>query len=483
MQDVIIIGAGIMGCAVARELSRYQLDVLVLERAADVCEGATKANSAICHSGLDAHPNTKKAYYNVKGNELYYQLEKELGLKVIRNGSLNICLEEEGRPGIEALLQQGIKNGVPGLRIVEKDELFKMESNLHPDTVCALWAPSAGIVDSFEVNIALAENASSNGVEFKFNTKVVDVIKNTTGFVVKTEKGDFQTKWVINCAGIHSDEINNMVSSHQLKIHSRRGEYYLLDKYEKDLVKSTIFQQPTKVGKGVLVAPTVSDNIIVGPNAHEVAKDDTTTTAEGLLEVAMKSFKGVHKVPLISVITTFAGLRATGESGDFEIGEATDVPGFYNCACIESPGLTSAPAIAVDVAKEVAAKLQASENKAFNPIRKRPVVLMELSDDEKDALIKENPAYGRMVCRCEMISEGEVLDALNRPVGATTVDGIKRRTRAGSGRCQAGFCLPKQIQLLIDKWQISPYEVSKRGLGSNFLVGRNKDAFLKQEDK
>lgn len=483
MTDVTIIGSGIVGCALARELKRYQLDVLVLERASDVCEGATKANSAIVHSGLDAKTGTKKAHYNVLGNVLYSQIQKELGIKLIRNGSLNVCLEEEGRPGIEALYQQGIKNGVSDLRIVEKEELLKMEPNLQDEVVCALYAPTAGIVDSFEVNIAYAENAAANGARFEFDTEVLEVKRlDEGGYLLKTNRGDFKSRAVINAAGIHSDEINNMVSQHKLKIHARRGEYFLIDKYEKDHVKHTIFQQPTKEGKGVLVAPTVSDNIIVGPNAHEVEKDDTSTTRDGLFEVASKSVKSVKNVPIYNTITTFSGLRATGESGDFEIGEVEDAPFFFNCAAIESPGLTSAPAIAVDLSKEVAKRLEAPINPDFNPIRERPIILMELSDEEKHELIKRDPSYGRMVCRCENISEGEVIAAMRRPLGARSLDGIKRRTRAGSGRCQAGFCTPRQMDLLMREHGLSFFELTKRGGKSYLVTNKNKAAFIKEEN-
>ena len=483
MTDVIIIGSGIVGCALARELKRYQIDVLVLERASDVCEGATKANSAIVHSGLDAKTGTKKAHYNVLGNVMYSKVKEELGIKLIRNGSLNICLEEEGRPEIEALYQQGINNGVTDLRILERDELLAMEPNLQDSVVCALYAPTAGIIDSFEVNIAFAENAVSNGARFEFDTEVLEVKRlEEGGYLLKTNRGDYMSRAVINAAGIHSDEFNNMVSEHKLKIHARRGEYFLIDKYEKNFVKYTIFQQPTKEGKGVLVAPTVSDNIIVGPNAHEVEKDDVSTTRDGLLEVATKSIKAVKNVPLYNTITSFSGLRATGESGDFEIGEVSDSPFFFNCAAIESPGLTSAPAIAVDLAKEVAEKLGAEANPNFNPIRKRPIILMELTDEEKHELIKRDPSYGRMVCRCENISEGEVIAAMRRPLGAKSLDGIKRRTRAGSGRCQAGFCTPRQMDLLMREHGLSFFELTKRGGKSYLVTNKNKAAFVKEEN-
>lgn len=482
MRDVIVIGGGIVGAAVARELTRFRGSVLLLERADDVCEGATKANSGIVHSGLDAKPGTLKAKYNVLGNKLYDKVQEELGIKLMRNGSLNL-LFDDNIDSLYELKAKGEKNGVEGLEVVNEEWLRKNEPNLDPKIKWALYAPTAGLIDSFEVNIAYAENAAVNGVEFKFNTEVQNIEKTDFGYCVKTNNGDYDAKVVVNCAGIHSDEMNNMVSDHKLKIHARRGEYYLLDKEEKDLVKHTIFQQPTELGKGILVAPTVSDNIIVGPNAHEVEKDDTTTTIDGMEEVAVKARMSIPNLPLYSTITTFSGLRATGESGDFEIGWVEDAPGFYNCAAIESPGLTSAPAIAIDVANDIAEYLDLDNNPDYNPIRKRPIILMELSDEEKDELIKQDPAYGRIVCRCEWISEGEIVRAINAPCGAKSLDGLKRRTRAGSGRCQAGFCAPKQIELLMREKGLSPYEVTKFGPGSNILKEPNKEAFREDQNE
>lgn len=482
MHDVIVIGGGIVGSAVARELTRYKGSVLLLEREDDICEGATKANSGIVHSGLDTRPGTLKSKYNVLGNKLYDTVQKELGIKLIRNGSLNL-LFDDNLDSLQKLKEQGEKNGVPGLEIVNQEWLREHEPNLEPSIKWALYAPTAGIIDSFEVNIAYAENAAVNGVEFQFNTEVLNIEKTEFGYRLKTNKGDYDTKAVVNCAGIYSDKFNNMVSDHKLTVHARRGEYYLLDKDQKDLVKHTIFQQPSKLGKGVLVAPTVSDNIIVGPNAHIVEKDDTTTTIDGMIEVAEKARLSVDKLPLYATITTFSGLRASGESGDFEIGEVEDAPGFFNCAAIESPGLTSAPAIAIDVADDVAKFLKLETNPDYNPIRKRPTLLMEVPDDEKDELIKNNPAFGNIVCRCEWISEAEVIRAITGPVPARSLDGIKRRTRAGSGRCQAGFCSSKQIELLMQEQGQSAYEVTKFGRGSQIILENNKDSFKEDHDE
>ncbi|NLC34592.1 MAG: NAD(P)/FAD-dependent oxidoreductase [Erysipelothrix sp.] len=481
MKDVVIIGGGIVGAAVARELSRYQTSILVIERADDICEGATKANSAIIHSGLDAKPGTLKAHYNVRGNIMYDQVEKELGIKLMRNGSLNLMFDEGDN--IDSLLElkaKGEENGVEGLEIVDQKWLNEHEPNLQPNIKWALYAPTAGLVDSFEVNIAYAENASDNGVKFQFNTEVKNIKAIDGGYLLETNEGDIKAKVVINCAGIHSDEMNNYVSNNKIEITARRGEYYLLDKDVHGFVNHTLFQQPTVLGKGVLIAPTVSDNVIVGPNAHEVIKDDTTTTIDGMKEVAKKAKLSVKDLPLYATITTFSGLRATGNTGDFIIGEVEDAPGFFNCAAVESPGLTSAPAIAVDIATSVAAYLNLEDNKDFNPIRKRPLILMELSDEERHELIKKEPAYGNIVCRCEMISEGEVLRAIKHPVGARSLDGIKRRTRAGSGRCQAGFCSPKQIELLVQETGMTPYEVTKFGKGSNIIVEPNKSGFKEE---
>lgn len=479
MIDVVVIGAGIVGASVARELTKFDLNVLVVERASDVCEGATKANSAIVHSGVDAKPGTLKAKYNVLGNKLYDKVEEELNIKLMRNGSLNLCFDDSNKKEvIDDLYEQGLKNGIEGMRIVEREELLQMEPNIQDNVICALYCPTAGIIDSFEVNIAFAENAAHNGAKFKFDTKVIGFNKKEDGnWIVKTDRGDIQTRAVVNCAGIQSDDLNNLVSETKRNITARRGEYYLLDKKEKDFVRHTIFQPPTKAGKGVLIAPTVSDNIIIGPNAHAVDKDDTTTSRAGLEEVALKVGFSVKNVPLRSTITTFSGLRATEDGNDFIIGEVEDAPLFFNCVGIESPGLTSAPAIAIDVADDVAEKLGAATNPDFDPIRPRPIVFMELSDEEKDELIKKDPTYGHMVCRCEFITEGEIISAMHRAPVATNLDGIKRRTRAGSGRCQAGFCMTRQIELLQKEHLVSPFSISKFGKDSTLLVSNNKDGF------
>lgn len=476
MYDVIIIGAGVSGSAAARELSRYQMKACVLEKEEDVCCGTTKANSAIVHAGYDAPPGSLMAKLNVMGSKMMPDLAKELDVPYLRNGSLVVCTSEENRPSLEALYQSGIKNGVEGLRIIERDELVQMEPNISDEAVAALYAPTAGIVCPFTLNIALAENAYTNGVEFSFRTEVTGIEKISGGYLVKTNKGEYETKCVVNAAGVYADTIHNMVSEEKMTIIPRRGDYCLLDKSAGHHVSRTIFALPDKYGKGVLVAPTIHGNLIVGPTAIDIEeKEGTNTTREGLDQVISKCANTVKQVPLRQVITSFAGLRAHEEGHEFIIRELPDCPGFIDCAGIESPGLSSSPAIGCMVAELVQGILELPENPDFKPERKGILNPETLSMEERNALIKEQPAYGNIICRCEMVTEGEILDAIHRPLGAKSLDGVKRRTRAGMGRCQAGFCSPRTMEILARELHVSQQEITKSGGDSRLAVGTNKD--------
>lgn len=476
MYDVIIIGAGVSGAAAARELSRYQVKACVLEKEEDVCCGTSKANSAIAHAGYDAANGSLMAKLNVQGNKMMAQLSKDLDFEFIQNGSLVVCTEEENRPGLEALLERGIKNGVEGLRIVEREELVEMEPNISDEAVAALYAPTGGIVCPFNLNIALAENACANGVEFRFNTQVEEIERIQGGYRLKTNQGDVETKCVVNAAGVFADEIHNMVSEKKITIIPRRGDYCLLDKTAGNHVKRTIFALPGKYGKGILVSPTVHGNLIVGPTAIDIEdKEGTNTTRAGLDEVITKCANTVKNVPLRQVITSFAGLRAHEEGHEFLIGELPDAPGFVDCAGIESPGLTSSPAIGCMVAEIIKGILDLKENPDFVGTRKGILNPETLSMEERNALIKEKPAYGNIICRCEMVTEGEILDAIHRPLGAKSLDGVKRRTRAGMGRCQAGFCSPRTMEILSRELSMDMMEITKSGGKSTFVVGTNKD--------
>ena len=476
MYDVAIIGAGVIGCAIARELSKYQVKACVIERDEDVCCGTSKANSAIVHAGFDATPGTLKAKLNVRGNEMMEQLANDLDFPFRRNGSLVVCTKEQNPDGLNVLLKKGQANGVPKLRILERDELIQMEPNLADDVCCALYAPTGAIVCPFHLTMAFAENAYTNGVEFFLNTQVTNIEKTEYGYHIYAGDQTIETRTVVNAAGVYADVFNNMVSSDKLHIIARKGEYMLLDKTAGNHVSHTIFQLPGKMGKGVLVTPTVHGNLLVGPTAVDVEnKEGINTTAEGLDSLCKAAALSVKNVPFRQVITSFAGLRAHETKGDFIIGEAADAEGFFNAAGIESPGLSSAPAIGEMIAQMIAEKLALCEKPDFVGTRKGILHPDTLSMDERNQLIKDQPAYGNIICRCEMISEGEILDAIHRPLGARSLDAIKRRTRAGMGRCQAGFCSPKTMEILQREIPMSMLEITKNGGKSRYIVGRNKE--------
>lgn len=477
MYDVLIIGAGVCGSAAARELSRYQLKIGVLEKGEDVCSGTSKANSGIVHAGFDAKPGSLMAEMNVKGNAMMEELSKELEFSFERIGSLVLCFQEEDLDKLEDLKRQGEKNGVPDIQIIRQEALREMEPNISHEAVAALYAPTGGIVCPFGLNIALAENAAMNGVDFFFDKEVERIEKSEEGYRVITGDQVFETKCIINAAGVYADVFHNMVSEQKIHITARKGEYYLLDRSVGDYVNHTIFQLPGKYGKGVLVTPTVHGNLLVGPTAKDIEnKEGTNTTAEGMEEVAKKAVRSVEGLPLRQVITSFTGLRAHEEGHEFIIEEVKDAPGFFDCAGIESPGLTSAPAIGVRLAELVSQKLHPEKKEDFISKRKGILNPQKLSREEWRELVKENPTYGTIICRCESVTEGEILDAIHRPLGARSLDGVKRRTRAGMGRCQSGFCAPKTMEILSREWKIPMEELTKAGGNSKLLVGTTKDS-------
>ena len=471
MFDVTIIGSGVTGAAVARELSKYNLKTCVVEKAIDVASGTSKANSGIVHAGEDPIPGTLKAKMNVRGNEMFDKLQEEIDFPFKRNESFVLCFDEKDIEKLEELRQRGLKNGLPDtMEILNREEALKLEPNLSEYVVAALRLPTGGIVSPYEFNIALAESAAMNGVEFKLETEIIDIEKKQDGYILKTNKGDIETKVVVNAAGVFGDKINNMVSEKKYHITARKGEYLLFDKTVGDMVQRTIFQLPTKMGKGVLVTPTADGNLLLGPTSVDVEeKDDFETTREGLDNVAEKAKLSIKEIPMRQVITSFAGLRAHEENSDFIIGEAEDAENFINAIGIESPGLTSAPAIGEYIREMIVEKLKPEENKEFNPIRKDIPKFREMTNEERKEMIKENSAYGKIVCRCEVVTEGEIRDAIRRPLGAKTVDGIKRRTRAGMGRCQSGFCSNRIVEILAEELGIKRNEVTKFGGSSKIL--------------
>ena len=476
MYDVIIIGGGVSGTASARELSRYKGKFCLLEKEEDLCCGTSKANSGIVHAGYDAPKGSLMAKLNVLGNEKMENLSRELDFPFKRTGSLVLCFSPEDMPSLQLLYDRGIANGVKNLRILSREEVLEMEPNISDEVYAALYAPTAGIVCPFEMNLAFGENAYENGVEFHFDTEVIRLAKIEEGYRIFTNKGEFETKCIVNAAGVYADKFHNMVSEKKIHITPRKGEYCLLDKSAGTHVSRTVFALPGKEGKGVLVTPTVHGNLLIGPTATDIEeKEGTNTTGNGLAQVIKKAGRNVKNLPLRQVITSFAGLRAHEDRQEFIIEEAADAPGFIDCAGIESPGLTSAPAIGERVAGILREKLGLEEKENFISKSKGILRPASLSFEERNALIRENPAYGNIICRCEMVTEGEIREAIRRPLGAKSLDGVKRRTRAGMGRCQSGFCSPKVMEILAQELGVDLAEITKAGEGSNLICGTNKD--------
>ncbi len=477
MKDVIIIGGGVVGCSVARELSRFDADILLLERGNDVSVGTSKANSGIVHGGYDAKPGTLKAKFNVAGNAMFDALARELDFPFKRNGSMVLCFDKADIGKLLELKEQGVKNGVQGLYVLEGYEAVKaMEPYVSENVVAALVVPNGGIVSPYEMTIAYAENAAANGVEFRFGSEVTAIDRIDGGLQVTCADGfTAQAKYVVNAAGVYADVINNMISPDKMHITARKGDYELLDKTCGYMASHTLFQMPTKMGKGVLVTPTCHGNILVGPTATDVTdKDDVATTPEELASAFDRALLTMPSLNRRNIITQFSGLRAHLDTDDFVIGESAAVKGLYNVAGIESPGLSSAPAIAVHVAEEIAQKLSLGKNANFVAERKGIPHFATLSDEERQKLVAENPLYGRIVCRCETVTEGEIVEAIRRKPGAVDMDGVKRRTRQGMGRCQAGFCTPRVMEILSRELGVPMTEVTKRGGNSQFVIGRTK---------
>ncbi|MBQ9740690.1 MAG: FAD-dependent oxidoreductase, partial [Kiritimatiellae bacterium] len=474
--DVIVIGAGVVGCLTARELSRYNLRTLVLEAGGDVAEGASKANSAIVHAGFDAKPGSNKAKFNVLGNRMFENVCKELKVPFRRNGSLVLAFSGEESKSLEDLKSRAAENGVT-VEIIGQEELRAREPNVSHEAVAALGAPTGGIGCPYQLAFRAAENAAANGVRFVFDAKVVNLERLPGGgWKIGCDDGrNFESVCVVNCAGLHSDELNNLVSSTKYSIQARRGEYLMLDRDEEHSFSATMFQVPSKMGKGILVSPTVDGTVIVGPTAEDIPlKDDKATTYEGLEKVKEGARRTWPGLPLAKVITEFSGLRAHETTvGDFILGEPSDAPGFFNAVGVESPGLTSAPALGEYLTGLVVEKLNAvrgghvskkAATEISHDVSDWPVT-REMSKRDLAELIQKEPAFGRVICRCEEITEGEIRAAIRARVGARTLDGIKRRTRSGMGRCQGGFCTPRLIEILGEELGLPP---------EAFLVSRKK---------
>ncbi|MDT2639936.1 NAD(P)/FAD-dependent oxidoreductase [Enterococcus dongliensis] len=479
MYDVIIIGCGIVGAATAYELSKYQLNTLVLEAENDVSLGATRANSAILHAGYDPEPNTLMARLNVEGAKRAKELCQKLSVHYNQIGSLVVAFSDEELALIQTLYDRGVKNGVEGLELLDQAALHKKEPNLSHKSLGALYAPTAAIVNPWEFCLALAETAVKNDVTIALNNRVTAIRKIENGYEVTTNQATYQTKYIFNAAGVHSDDIHNLIAEPTFEITPNRGEYYLLDKSEGDVVHHVIFQCPSSSGKGVLISPTVHGNLVVGPNSESIQRSDldsgkdTGNTITGLKTVVDLAKKSVPDLNLRQSIRNFSGVRANSSAGDFVLQEAA--PGFIDLAGIKSPGLTSAPAIAV-YAIELLEKSagRTFEQKEVHIDSREKIVFQELNFKEKNELISKNTSYGRVICRCETVTEGEIRTAAQSPIPPVSVDGVKRRCNAGMGRCQGGFCGPRVVDILADELNVSPLTILQDREGSNILVEATK---------
>lgn len=474
MYDVAVVGGGICGCALAYELSRYDISVALLEKENDVAMGATKANSAIIHAGYDPVPGTAMARLNVWGNRLAGEICKKLDIPFVRCGSLVVAMNGGELETLRILYDRGVKNGVPGLALLTAEETLAREPALSKSICGALCAPTAGIVSPWEMALALAETAVLNGVTLLLKREVSAIQKRNGFFMIQTNKEALEAQFLVNAAGVSAARVNAMLEPGGFSIFPNKGEYFILDKSQGTLVSHVIFQCPTKLGKGVLVAPTVHGNLIVGPNAADTDENDLSTTAQGLSDVRKTAHKSIPAIDFRESIRNFSGLRAHSSSEDFIIGESPACEGFFNIAGIKSPGLTCAPAIAKEAAQMLFAKgLKAAKKPDFTDTR-RVTRFNRLSDAERAGLIAENPAYGRIVCRCETVTEGEIAEALRRPIAPVSLDGIKRRCSAGMGRCQGGFC-GVRVQEIISRELGVPFEsVTLDGEGTFIVTGRTK---------
>lgn len=498
--DVIVIGGGIVGGMVARFLSQYQLKILLIEKEADVGMGTSSANSAAIHAGYDAVSGTNKAATNVKAVAMWPQLSSELGIPYDRFGDYVVAVDNEEMAALERLLARGISNGVPGLEIISGEEMLRREPLVRPDVVGALWAPTGGVSDPFAATVAVAENAVMNGVELRLNTAFEDFLWDDHRIVgVKTNQGDFSARWVVNAAGLYADEVMHRAGVRpEFVIRPRRGEYVILDRADFQLTQPTIlFPTPSSKGKGIVVASSLHGNVIVGPNANFVAdKTNKDVTREGIQEIWDGGSKLVPSINRRHIIAEFAGLRATGNARtpnpdvdyhqDFIIEIPEGVQGFVNLGGIESPGFTAAPAIAVRVIEllESAGEVLVPRSD-WNPIRKPRPVFRHLTPAQQAELIAREPAYGRIVCRCETVTEGEILAEIHAPIPAVTYDALKRRTWLGTGRCQGGFDMPRVVSILSNELGIPAEAVTKKGSTSPFLYRRTKDVtqgYLSVED-
>lgn len=482
--DVVIIGGGVTGCAIARQLTQYKLDILLLEKEEDICEGSSKANNGMVHSGYDSKPASLKAHLNVRGNAKYTKWSQELGFKFNRTGSFVCGFGDEDKKTINDLYENGVTNGVPGIEIISGERAREIEPGLSDSVQFALWTPSAGYAEPYEVTLALAENAVDNGARFKLDCEVVDIlIENHCVKGVVTKQGIIQCDSIINAAGLYADEIAKMAGDRFYSIHPRRGALVIFDKENKGKIHTFSGMAPSNYTKGGGPEETPEGTLLWGPSAVEVPdKEDKSVDSEDLEFILNKGMRLTKGISPKTIITYFSGNRAATYNEDFVIQNSKKIKGFIHVAGIQSPGFASAPAIAELVESlYLGQNPNARINPSFNPIRKPEPVFRDCTQEERERLIAENPAYGRVICRCETVTEAEILHAIHGKIPARTMDAIKRRTRAGMGRCQSGFCGSRVLELLARELKINPSEVSLKGKGSEILVrpsrniGRNAE--------
>lgn len=468
MNDVIIIGAGVCGCFIARDLAKYKLDILVLEKGDDVASGATMANSAIIHSGYDPLPSSKKAYFNVKGNLMFDKICKDLDVSFQRIGSLTLAFSSEELNVLKELQERGKKNGVETV-ILSKKEVLELEPLISSEVVGALKAPTAGIINPFELCAHLVENACDNGVKIKLNEEVIGIEKLKEGYKVITSSSTYFTKVIINAAGVNTSKITSFIEKIDYEVEPRKGEYFVLNHFDNHFLNHTLFTLPTKKGKGVLISPTTSWNYLVGPSSEPSESDDTSTDSATLNNVLSQALRMIPTLPINECIRVFSGVRPTISKHDFLIRESEQNPLFFELAGVESPGLASSPAISEYVVSLLSKKIKLEYKENYISTIKPYIHLKYLNLDERNCLINENPLYGRIVCRCEQISEQEIRDLFTRSFVPNSVKAIKKRVRAGFGRCQGGMCQPLVVKILIDELNVNPNKVRYDGNDSEIL--------------
>ncbi len=481
MYDVTVIGCGVVGASIAYELSKYKLSVAVVEKENDVACGTTKANSAIVHAGYDPVPGTKMARLNVQGSKMMEELCRRLSVDYKRVGSLVIAFDEADMETIRALYRRGVENGVEDLQILNKQQTLEIERNLSPDVIGALYAPTAAIVNPWGLAIALAETAVRNGAQLRLNSAVTSIHNQGDFYQIETFEGAFDTRYIVNAAGAYADVINDMAAKPFFKILPVKGEYYLLDKSQGGVVSRTVFQPPNKDGKGVLISPTVHGNLIVGPTADPAENpEDVAVTAQGLEKIVKTATRSSTKVNFRESIRNFTGVRATTAQDDFIIEASPDAPRFVNAAAIKSPGLSAAPAIGIEV-RSILEGISLTCNEKENFIDARNITLFKhMTQEQKSEALKCDPSYGRVICRCETITEGDILQAMHSPIPPVSIDGVKRRCNAGMGRCQGGFCGPRVHEIISRETGLSMEEVCQDRAGSRLLTGETKNGGVKR---